>query len=112
MSISYTVQQLSVFLENRAGRLDDVLKVLSEAGITAMLTDVIAFRVAHATGSLSKAMHQLVEGEINIEYMYAFANGIDAAAVLKSDEPGRVVDILTGCGFTVYSADEAYSANV
>ena len=91
MSISYTVQQLSVFLENRAGRLDDVLKVLSEggvnivalsladtadygmlrmivsdphkgrvvlkeAGITAMLTDVIAFRVAHATGSLSKAM--------------------------------------------------------
>ena len=59
-----------------------------------------------------KAMHQLVEGEINIEYMYAFANGIDAAAVLKSDEPGRVVDILTGCGFTVYSADEAYSANV
>ena len=25
MSISYTVQQLSVFLENRAGRLDDVL---------------------------------------------------------------------------------------
>ena len=134
-------------MENRAGRLDDVLKVLSEggvnivalsladtadygmlrmivsdphkgrvvlkeAGITAMLTDVIAFRVAHATGSLSKAMHQLVEGEINIEYMYAFANGIDAAAVLKSDEPGRVVDILTGCGFTVYSADEAYSANV
>ena len=32
MSISYTVQQLSVFLENRAGRLDDVLKVLSEGG--------------------------------------------------------------------------------
>lgn len=147
MSISYTVQQLSVFLENRAGRLDDVLKVLAEggvnivalsladtadygmlrmivsdphmgrmvlkeAGITAMLTDVIAFRVAHDTGSLSKAMHQLVEGEINIEYMYAFANGDDAAAVLKSDEPGRVVDILTGCGFNVYSADEAYSANV
>ena len=33
MSISYTVQQLSVFLENRAGRLDDVLKVLSEGGV-------------------------------------------------------------------------------
>ena len=96
----------------RFGFLDKVEAYLKEAGITAMLTDVIAFRVAHATGSLSKAMHQLVEGEINIEYMYAFANGIDAAAVLKSDEPGRVVDILTGCGFTVYSADEAYSANV
>lgn len=147
MSMSNTVQQLSVFLENRAGRLDEVLKVLAEggvnivalsladtseygmlrmivsdphkgrvvlkdAGITAMLTDVIAFRVSHATGSLSKAMHQLVEGEINIEYMYAFANGEDAAAVLKSDEPARVVDILLGSGFQVYSADEAYTANV
>ena len=146
MSLSNTVQQLSVFLENRAGRLDEVLSVLAEggvnivalsladtsdygmlrmivsdphkgrvvlkdAGITAMLTDVVAFRVSHDTGSLSKAMHQLVEGEINIEYMYAFANGEDAAAVLKSDEPVRVVDILLGSGFKVYSADEAYTAN-
>ena len=146
MSLSNTVQQLSVFLENRAGRLDEVLKVLAaggvnivalsladtsdygmlrrivsdpqkgrvvlkDAGITAMLTDVVAFRVSHDTGSLSKAMHQLVEGEINIEYMYAFANGEDAAAVLKSDEPVRVVDILLGSGFKVYSADEAYTAN-
>ena len=86
--------------------------VLKEAGITAMLTDVVALRVPHATGSLSRAMHQLVDGEVNIEYMYAFANGSDAAAVLKSDDPGRVIDILKGSGFDVYTADEAYRANV
>ena len=147
MGISNTVQQLSVFLENREGRLDEVLAalakggvnivalsladtseygmlrmivsdphkgrmVLKEEGITAMLTDVVALRVPHATGSLAKAMHQLVEGEVNIEYMYAFANGSDAAAVLKSDEPGRVIDILKGSGFDVYTADEEYRANV
>ena len=146
MSISYTVQQLSVFLENRAGRLDDVLDVLAKNdvnivalsladtteygmlrmivsdpqkgrealkkdGITAMLTDVVALRVPHATGSLSKAMHQIVEGQVNIEYMYAFANGSDAAAVLKSDDPLKVIDILKNSGFDVYSADEAYRAN-
>lgn len=146
MGVSNTIQQLSVFLENREGRLDDVLKVLSqndvnivalsladtsdygmlrmvvsdpnkgrtalkEAGITAMLTDVVALRVPHATGSLSKAMHQIVEGKVNVEYMYAFANGTDAAAVLKSDDPARVIDILKGSGFDVYSADEAYRAN-
>ena len=101
MGESNTIQQLSVFLENREGRLDDVLKVLAsndvnivalsladtsdygmlrmivsnphkgrlalkEAGITAMLTDVVALRVPHATGSLSKAMHQIVEGEVNV----------------------------------------------
>ena len=137
---------LSVFLENREGRLEEVLDVLAksnvnivalsladtsdygmlrmivsdphkgrmalkEVGITSMLTDVVALRVPHATGSLSKAMHQIVDGEVNIEYMYAFANGDDAAAVLKSDDPARVIDILKGSGFDVYSADEAYRAN-
>lgn len=144
--MNHTIQQLSVFLENREGRLDDVLDVLAkndvnivalsladtsdygmlrmivsdpqkgraslkDAGITAMLTDVVALRVPHATGSLSKAIHQIVEGRVNIEYMYAFANGSDAAAVLKSDDPLKVVDILKGSGFDVYSADEAYRAN-
>ena len=146
MGMSNTIQQLSVFLENREGRLDEMLSVLAEndvnivalsladtsdygmlrmivsdphrgrqalkdAGITAMLTDVVALRVPHATGSLSKAMHQIVEGEVNVEYMYAFANGSDAAAILKSDDPGRVIDILKGSGFDVYSAEEAYRAN-
>ena len=146
MSINNTIQQLSVFLENTEGRLDEVLDILAkndvnivalsladtsdygmlrmivsepqkgraalkDAGITAMLTDVVALRVPHATESISKAMQQIVEGDVNIEYMYAFANGTDAAAVLKSDDPGRVIDILKGSGFDVYSADEAYRAN-
>ncbi len=141
-----TIQQLSVFLENKEGRLDKVLETLSngnvnivalsladsseygmlrmivsnpekgrmvlrEEGIMAMLTDVVALRVPHATGSLSKAMHELVTGGVNIEYMYAFANGEDAAAVLKSDDPEKVVELLKAAGFDAYSADEAYKAN-
>lgn len=31
--------------------------------------------------------------------------------VLKSDDPARVIDILKGSGFDVYTADEAYQAN-
>lgn len=142
-----TIKQLSVFLENREGRLDEVLKtlgtngvnivalsladtsdygmlrmivsdpakgkaVLKEAGITSMLTDVVALRVPHATGSLSKAMHEIVVAEINVEYMYAFANGADASAVLKSDDPEKVVAVLKHAGFDVWEADEAYHANV
>ena len=56
-------------------------------------------------------MHHIVEGEIIVEYMQAFANGADAAAVFKSDDPARVIDILKGSGFDVYTADEAYQAN-
>jgi len=141
-----TIKQLSVFLENREGRLDEVLKtlgkndvnivalsladtsdygmlrmivsdpakgkaVLKEAGITSMLTDVVALRVPHATGSLSKAMHEIVQAGINVEYMYAFANGADASAVLKSDDPEKVVAVLRNAGFDVWEADEAYHAN-
>ena len=140
-----TIKQLSVFLENREGRLDEVLKtlgendvnivalsladtsdygmlrmivsdpvkgkaVLKEAGITSMLTDVVALRVPHATGSLSKAMHAIVQAGINVEYMYAFANGDDASAVLKSDDAEKVVSILKANGFDVWGADEAYRA--
>ena len=138
-----TIQQLSVFLENREGRLDEVLSVLAgndvnivalsladtteygmlrmivsdpnkgkavlrDNGITAMLTDVVALRVPHETGSLSRAMHQIVEGDVN---MYEFANGADASAVLKCDDPARVVDILRGSGFDVWEAPEAYVSN-
>ena len=141
-----TIKQLSVFLENREGRLDEVLQmlgandvnivalsladtadygmlrmivsdpvkgkaVLKEAGITSKLTDVVALRVPHATGSLSKAMHELMVGGVNIEYMYAFANGADASAVMKSDNPEKVVTILRENGFDVWEADEAYRSN-
>jgi len=141
-----TIKQLSVFLENREGRLDEVLKtlglndvnivalsladtadygmlrmivsdpekgkaVLKEAGITSMLTNVVALRVPHATGSLSKAMHEIVQAGINVEYMYAFANGEDASAVLKSDNPEKVVEVLRNSGFDVWEADQAYHAN-
>lgn len=141
-----TIQQLSVFLENKEGRMDQVLQtladgeinivalsladsadygmlrmivsdpekgrmVLREAGIMAMLTDVVALRCPHAAGSLSKAMHEVVATDVNVEYMYAFANGADAAAVLKSDNPEKVVEVLEAAGFAVYHADEAYHAN-
>ncbi|MCQ2508295.1 MAG: amino acid-binding protein [Dorea sp.] len=146
MGVSNTIQQLSVFLENKDTQLDEALRILSEnginivalsladtcdygmlrlvvsnphkgrialreAGIASKLEDVIAFRLSHAVGSLGKAMHYLVDGEIRLEYMYCFANGNQASCVLKTNEIARAVDILNGTGFEVYSADEAYLAN-
>lgn len=142
-----TIKQLSVFLENRAGRLEEVLDllgengvdivalsladtsdygmlrmivndpkkgkaVLKEAGITSMLTEVVAIRVPHAAGSLAKAMHKIVDAGINVEYMYAFANGADASAVVKSDDPAKVVDVLEAGGFAVWGEDAYYANHV
>ena len=124
-----TIQQLSVFLENREGRLDEVLSVLAgndvnivalsladtaeygmlrmivsdpnkgkavlkDNGITAMLTDVVALRVPHETGSLSRAMHQIVEGDVNVEYMYAFSEGELANVVIRPTDVEKCIETL------------------
>ena len=141
------VKQLSVFLENREGRIKDVLEILatndinlvaisladtSEYGllrmivsdpekaqrvlkenyVSAMLTDVICIRVPHAVGSLYKAMKALEDAKVNVEYMYAFANGSDASAVMKTKDAELAVKTLEEKGFSVYTKDEAYAAGV
>lgn len=138
------VKQLSVFLENREGRIKDVLEILatndinlvaisladtSEYGllrmivsdpekaqrvlkenyVSAMLTDVICIRVPHAVGSLYKAMKALEDAKVNVEYMYAFANGADASAVMKTKDAELAVKTLEERGFSVYTKDEAYA---
>ncbi|MCI7130135.1 MAG: amino acid-binding protein [Lachnospiraceae bacterium] len=138
------VKQLSVFLENREGRIKDVLEILatndinlvaisladtSEYGllrmivsdpekaqrvlkenyVSAMLTDVICIRVPHAVGSLYKAMKALEDAKVNVEYMYAFANGDDASAVLKTRDAELAIKTLEEKGFSVYTKDEAYA---
>lgn len=140
------VKQLSVFLENKEGHLDDVMTtlagndinivaasladsaeygilrlivsdpakgktVLRESGIMAKLTDVICLRVPHAAGSLCKALRVLTDGDINIEYMYAFANGADASAVLKTNDPAKAEKALKDGGFDAWEEEEAYKAN-
>ena len=85
-------------------------RVLKEKSVSAMLTDVICIRVPHAVGSLYKAMKALEDASVNVEYMYAFANGEDAAAVLKTRDAQKAIDTLTEKGFSVYSKDEAYAA--
>ena len=85
---------------------------LRAKGFSAMLTDVLAVKLEDKVGALHKMTHILCSQGLNIEYMYAFANGVDASAVLKCDDPARVVDILRGSGFDVWEAPEAYVSNI
>lgn len=140
------IKQLSVFLENRKGRLSEVLgilaenkinivavsladtsdygllrmivsdpfkgcNVLREQGMQAMITEVVGIRVPHATGSLSCAMDLLLDNDVNVEYMYAFANGEDASAILKTKDIDKAVNVLKDGGFDVWKEEEAYHAN-
>ena len=136
------VKQLSVFLENREGRLDKVLAilkendinivslsladtsdygllrmivsdpakgkaVLKEAGFTAMLTDVLAVKLAHKVGQLQVLLAEICKAGINIEYTYALATGNDdASIVIKTADLEKAAEVLTKAGVELIKAAE------
>jgi hypothetical protein len=141
------VQQVSVFLENKSGRLaevtdaiaaasinigalsiaetsdfgilrficnapDEAAHVLREAGFSVGETDVLAIQIPHQPGGLAKALDIINPLDINIEYLYAFANnpGQDAVVVMRvenacSQEAGEALE---QAGFNLLTPEEAY----
>jgi len=141
------VQQVSVFLENKSGRLAEVtdaigaaginigalsvaetsdfgilrficdqpenaVQVLRQAGFSVGETDVLAIQIPHRPGGLAEALEVIQPLDINIEYLYAFANnpGRDAVVVMRV-ENGRsqqAAEALTQAGFKLLTSEEAY----
>ena len=133
-----TIKQLSVFLENREGRLEEVLNTLKEEkiniislsladtsdygmlrilveepergkdalkakGFSATLSDIVAVTLPHKIGALQETLHILYEAGINIEYMYAFAEGEMANVVIRPNNIDSCVATLQECGCDVES---------
>jgi hypothetical protein len=124
-----TAKQISVFIENRKGRIGDVLKVLkgsdvnilslsiadtseyglfriivdkpetgkkalSEAGFSAMLTEVFIISVPHEPGSLHNILQVISDEEISVEYMYGLSvAGEEASIVLKTSDTDKAMQV-------------------
>lgn len=137
------IRQISVFLENRKGRLYEVCSLLGQAGIniraltiaetesfgvlrmvvnkpdeavelfrkhniTANLTDVVAVEVPDRPGGLAEVLKVLSDGNVNVEYMYAFVEKFSEKALLvfRFDDPSRAHQVLSRAGITVISEKE------
>ena len=115
-------KQISVFIENRKGRLGEVLDVLknggvnilslsladtseygllriisdapkkgqealSNAGFSAMLTDVVILKVPHTPGALQNILRVIADEELSVEYMYGLSvAGEEASIVVKPSD--------------------------
>ena len=117
------IQQLSIFVENKSGRLAEITEILGQAGVdiraisvadtsdfgilrlivdkpkeavealraanlTVSLTSVIAVGIDDKPGEFAKAMRVLADGEIGVEYMYAFVGNRQdghAVVVMRTD---------------------------
>ena len=124
------VKQVSVFLENKSGRLKEVTEVLGSAGINmsaftiadtsdfgilrlivsepkmareilkknkfaVQTSDVILIKTPNRPGGLAKMLGVLNEGNVFIEYMYAFSYSDDTAViVIRPTDFQKCMDIL------------------
>ena len=124
-------EQLSVFLENRAGRLAEVTHTLAEAGVniralsladtsdfgilrlivcnhekaqmvlkekgfTLGRTHVVAVEVPDQPGGLDAILQLMSANNINVEYMYAFAQSAtdNAVMIFRFDKTDAAIDLL------------------
>ena len=129
------VKQVSVFMENREGRLEEVTKTLKDEGINITslslaetsdygilrlivsdperaLTELKAadFSSSHEIGSFHKMLGELKN--INIEYMYVLSTSEYASMIVKIADYEKAEKLLTDQGYALLSEEEAYHANV
>lgn len=141
------IKQLSVFIENREGRLEQVTevlkdrginiasfsladtseygmlrmivsnpdegkKILKEAGFSAMLTDVIAVKIAQKPGTLHEVLKCLFDAGISVEYMYTLATaGRDTSIIMKLSDLEIGLKAVLSNGYEVCTAAQAYEVN-
>ncbi|AQQ72569.1 phosphoglycerate dehydrogenase [Limihaloglobus sulfuriphilus] len=140
------IKQISVFLENREGRLADVCELLGEnniniraltiaeteafgvlrtvvdkpneavrlitqKGFTANLTDVVAIEVDDRPGGLAAVLRSFVDADINVEYMYGFIekSADKALMVFRFDDPKKAIELLKSHDFVVVSNSDIQS---
>lgn len=136
------IKQLSVFVENREGRLEKVLEVLKQNGIniislsladtsdygllrlivsdpeggkaalksngfSAILTDVLAIKLAHRVGQLQELLSVICKAAINVEYMYALSTGKDdASIVIKTADLDKVSELFKEKGVEIFTSED------
>ncbi len=83
-------------------------KLISEAGYTVRLTDVLAASVPDVPGGLAKVLGMLSENGISIEYLYSFVRnaGKNALIIFRVEELEKAAQVLKDNGVRLLSQEE------
>ena len=138
-----TVNQVSVFIENKKGTMSAVTKLLAENninmrgmivadtqdygilrlivsdtvrtvqilkdhGMIALLTPVLAVEIPDVPGGLAEVLAILAEGEVNVEYVYAFLadRGNRAHVVFRVENNAEAEAVLEKGGVRMLSEED------
>ena len=139
------VEQISIFIENKSGRLAEVTHALGDAGVnilalsladtndfgilrlivdqtdlarttlkqqgfTVNKTDVVAVEVPDRPSGLYSILAILDQGQVNVEYMYAFVErqGGNAVIIFRFDNPEEAIQVLLRAGVNVLHGERVH----
>ena len=139
------VEQISIFIENKSGRLAEVTRVLGDAavniralsladtsdfgilrlivdqtdkaketlkkeGFTVSKTEVVAVEVPDKPKGLYSILEVLEDGDVNVEYMYAFVErcGENAVIIFRFDDVEGAIKVLLDNDITVLKGERVY----
>ena len=81
---------------------EKALKSLRSAGYLASIVELVGVEVPHQTGALSDLLILLGDGNVNVEYMYSYAEADGHAKIaFKTGTPEKAVEILKKAGAKV-----------
>lgn len=140
-----TIKQISIFVENKPGRLAEITEVLTDANIdiralsiadtadygilrlivsnpsdavvalkkadiTASITPVLAVAVNDTPGGFSNAIRTLAEGNVSVEYAYAFITPKvgNAYVILRVEDNDKAIEILKSKNIPVITQKEVF----
>jgi hypothetical protein len=136
----FLIKQISIFSENRPGRLAAIAKALEEENINILafsiaeadgfgvvralvdnpkkanekltglgfnvaFTDVIAVKMRDKPGGLYEIAKMLGDGQINIEYSYAYSGKEGAVLILRVDNADQAVRLISQQGATLLESN-------
>ena len=117
------IHQLSVFLENKSGRLIEVLEVLGEENIriterarellkkqnfTVNLTEVISVMAPNEAKHYAKILRILSDLDISVEYTYAFSVGAKSIIILRCSDTENAIKALKSHEMELLKASDLY----
>ena len=120
------LRQLSVFLENKKGRLSEITQILADAGIDIrassiadtsdfgifrlIASDVIGVGIEDRPGGLARAARLLADAGISVEYFYAFVSRSEdlAYVILRVEDCARAEAVLAAGGLRVVSREDIF----
>ena len=90
---------------------EKALKLISDSGYTARLTDVLAVSVTDEPGGLAKVLKVLNDNEIGIEYLYSFVRHADknALVIMRVEDLEKAAKVLKQNGVAMLAQEEVKS---